>query len=812
MWHQLKEVSELRSKSLEETLETSETFWTDFTGLMEVIGDLEERLRQIESETVAIDPDSVIEQQHYHEQIVRDIDDNELSVSGVRETGGRLMEMCAASSHDQQEVERTLGELDEAWSRIKRLVRDREVDLQYTFGKACEFQQELIEILEWISLQQEKFVNLDSSFKSNDPTTIRFQIDLLNEFKDQVDPEQVKIQLLNQRFNELKANTKTNQSFEVLESLQEPLNSANKEWKRLQSSIIERRANLQNALLETGQFDDALDEMLKWLESANHSLELVDSSTKNAAANPQLISSTDIQMAKVKVIQSDIKAQEQSVQKLCETGKNLIKNETTGKQSLKELKARVQTLWDSWSQLQAKLASKQANLNTRLNESQQFQCELQDTLVWLGELESQHLNASKPFGGLPETSREQLDKFMQVYRQLDASEAAVVQRLIETGKALVEEKEDVAVEEEGQRTERTANEQQALVQALETLANKWMHVKKKAAERKDKLEQAHVDACEFHSRLNAFVAWLTDAERSLNMLRPVSRVLDTLTAQIGEHQHLQRNITEHREQMLELDRLGTHLKYFSQKQDVILIKNLLISAQNRWEKIVWRSAERTRDLERGYKEAKQFYDTWKELIGWLNTSLGQLSSADATTVLAGNNPAKIKQVIAKHKEFHRTLGHKQPTYDATLKTGRKLIDKCEPDQHDRVLLQEMLTELKNKWQQVCFQSVEKQKKLEDALLCSGQFRDALQGLLEWLSKVEPTLAETNSLNGDLESVLALIEDNQQFQLQLQHKSEQVNMVRKAADELINGYFSLYKAFQAINIQEIFLKSRKKQIK
>ena len=54
-----------------------------------------------------------------------------------------------------------------------------------------------------------------------------------------------------------------------------------------------------------------------------------------------------------------------------------------------------------------------------------------------------------------------------------------------------------------------------------------------------------------------------------------------------------------------LDKMGTHLKYFSQKQDVILIKNLLSSVQHRWEKIVSRSAERTRHLERGYKEAKQ---------------------------------------------------------------------------------------------------------------------------------------------------------------------------------------------------------------
>ena len=70
-------------------------------------------------------------------------------------------------------------------------------------------------------------------------------------------------------------------------------------------------------------------------------------------------------------------------------------------------------------------------------------------------------------------------------------------------------------------------------------------------------------------------------------------------------QILQKDITGHREHMVGLDKLGTHLKYFSQKQDVILIKNLLMDSQHRWEKVVSRSAQRTRQLDHGYKDAKQ---------------------------------------------------------------------------------------------------------------------------------------------------------------------------------------------------------------
>ena len=42
-------------------------------------------------------------------------------------------------------------------------------------------------------------------------------------------------------------NTKTNHSLEVLEALQEPLQNANREWKRLQNSIVEKKSSLQNA-------------------------------------------------------------------------------------------------------------------------------------------------------------------------------------------------------------------------------------------------------------------------------------------------------------------------------------------------------------------------------------------------------------------------------------------------------------------------------------------------------------------------------------------------------------------------------------
>lgn len=64
-------------------------------------------------------------------------------------------------------------------------------------------------------------------------------------------------------------------------------------------------------------------------------------------------------------------------------------------------------------------------------------------------------------------------------------------------------------------------------------------------------------------------------------------------------------VNAHRDRIIELDQTGNQLKFLSQKQDVVLIKNLLVSVQSRWEKVVQRSVERGRALDDARKRAKQ---------------------------------------------------------------------------------------------------------------------------------------------------------------------------------------------------------------
>jgi len=156
--------------------------------------------------------------------------------------------------------------------------------------------------------------------------------------------------------------------------------------------------------------------------------------------------------------------------------------------------------------------------------------------------------------------------------------------------------------------------------------------------------------------------------------------------------------------MAELDKTGTHLKYFSQKQDVVLVKNLLSSVQHRWDKLRLQVAERQRQLDHADREAQQFRDSWSAFGTWLSSAEEALD-ADMASPLSTVDPDAIRAQMARHKEFQRALGAKQSVLDAVNKAGRSLRDRC--SKTDVAEIQDMLALIKNKWNNLCGKSVDR---------------------------------------------------------------------------------------------------------
>jgi DNA repair exonuclease SbcCD ATPase subunit len=96
----------------------------------------------------------------------------------------------------------------------------------------------------------------------------------------------------------------------------------------------------------------------------------------------------------------------------------------------------------------------------------------------------------------------------------------------------------------------------------------------------------------------------------------------------------------------------------------------------------------------------------------------------------------------------------------------------------------MTTELKNKWITVHDLALEKEKKLEEALLFSGQFKDAIKSLMDWLNKLIHNFDDNTPVFGDLDTVMNLVEKHKNFEGELKARSDQVDSLKATVAEML----------------------------
>ena len=740
LWVDVQKEVKIRDSTLNDTLNAAEKFWSELDLIMSKLRELKDTLTN--QEPVATEIKTIQRQQNELQEVGQEIKITKPEVDQVRFSGNNLIVLVGDT--DKPEIKKHIEDLDLAWGNITALYAQREENLIQAMEKAMQFHENLQALLRFLDEAEEYVRNLKPI--GSEIVLVKRQIEEHKSFKDRVDPHGVEVEALNRQLNELSEITSVDQTA----AIRNGVNGINKRWEQLKHSMNERQKQLENALLQLGQFEHALNELLIWIKKTQATFDQI----KIVPGDAKLL---EIEMAKLKILINDAQAHQSSIDTINDAGRKLLEND--GVIDASATREKLENLNRQWQELQRNLTYKERELDDELTEAQNFATEMQDTLTWLNDVDSV-VGSTKPVGGLPETATEQLEKFMEVYNEIEGNRSKVDNILAQGGNY---------VKKHGELNVTSSS----LQHSLRTLKQRWDSVIARAADKKIKLEIALKEATDFHESLQAFVEWLTDAEKRLAGAEPISRVLNTVQRQVDDHKSFQKEIGNYRESMLQLDKKGSHLKYFSQKQDVILIKNLLVSVQHRWERVVAKGTEKMRALDHGYKESKEFYDAWTILINWLRDNENQMNKIDEE-LNGSSDSAKIKRALELTQNIHRGLSAKQGEYDTVLRNGKGLIDRA--PKADEPELNQMLNELKELWTRNCSRSIERQRKLEEALLLSGQFSEALSAILEWLQKAKETLTDPTPVHGDIDTVSGLVDKHKRFGADLEKRSKQIEIV------------------------------------
>uniref|UniRef100_A0A7N6ASS5 Microtubule actin crosslinking factor 1 n=1 Tax=Anabas testudineus TaxID=64144 RepID=A0A7N6ASS5_ANATE len=745
----IRQRAEEREGKLNDVLDLAGKFWADVAALLSTLRDSQDIVRDLEDP--GVDPSLIKQQIEAAEAIKAETDGLREELEFVRTLGADLIFACGET--EKPEVKKTIDEMNAAWEGLNRTWRERMERLEEAMTASVQYQDALQSMFDYLDNAVIKLCEMPTV--GTDLGTVKQQIEELKQYKVEVYQQQIDMEKLCHQ-GELLLKKVSDQTDKDM--IQEPLTELRHLWENLGDKITQRQHKLEAALLALGQFQHALSELQAWLSHTHTTLD----TQRPVSSDPKAI---EIELAKHHVLRNDVLSHHATVETVNSAAAELLESSPGDEAS--HLRDQLDQLNQSWESLLLKTQERQKLLEAALQQAEGFHGELEEFLQWLRRTESQ-LSAAKPTGGLPETAREQLQQHMELQTQL-TQRAEQYHRLLDQGESMLLAR---GGEEAGPGTTQTQ-------QNLGLLQNKWASLTTKMEDRRAKLDEAVALATGFQTSLQDTINWLTQAEQTLNMAQPPSLILDTVLFQIDEHKVFVNEVNTHREQVLALEKAGSQLRFASLKQDVVLIKNLLLSVQARWDKLVQKSLDRGRHLDEARKRAKQFHEAWRKLTDWLEEAEKRLDSE----LEISNEPDKIKVQLTKHKEFQKALGSKQPVYDTTVRSGKAMRDKAQLPA-DTQKLDHLVGEVRDKWDTVCGKSVERQHKLEEALLFSGQFAEALQALVDWLYRVEPQLAEDQPVHGDMDLVSNLMDSHKAFQKELGKRTTNIQALKRSARELM----------------------------
>ncbi|KAK7501339.1 hypothetical protein BaRGS_00007464, partial [Batillaria attramentaria] len=646
-----------RDKLLKQTLKDANQFFDLSTDILSSLRDLKDSL--FSQQLPGVDTDSIREQQSELAGIKTELEKAKELTGECRVHADNVMRNCGEPGNI--ELNKQLEDLAHLADDVNDMVRERGDELRKAYRHADQFAHLLDAINSWLPLSEHKLVSMRPP--ASDPETLKDQIEEIKLFKSQIHPRIVEMQQLNQQLDALK-----DQSPVQAESLYRPVLAANDKWNDVLRGIAEREAKLNDMQVKVGEVDRSMSDVIATLDQLQTDIK----NQEDVSGDPKHLETI---LRKLQLMQSDVHNQEKTGRKLHKAVEEIVQRSEGGEDS--PLVAKRQQMADMLRATKAMAKDADNQLQDKMRQVKRFLGEVDSNLAAINDFR-QELKTNLPFGALPETSDTQYNAFLKRCQDLDGRDKTV-QGLLATGQQMLETAKPEHVTQISEKVKR--------------LRDRWQDTRDRAIKRKAKMEEHKQNVADFHSSLKAFTDWLNTTEVSMRAFVYPSKLVDRITKQIEEHNAVREDLQAQSERMATLDRTGTYLKHFGRKQDTIYVKNLLVGIRLRWKKILRRTDERGRILQQSYKEDKRFHDAWRELCDWLDDSSATLSRF----LSPAKQPNLMKSDMDELKKFQVQLAQRHPTFFATTRLGRNLKDRCTKTDPERDVLNNMLEELRNKW-------------------------------------------------------------------------------------------------------------------
>lgn len=298
--------------------------------------------------------------------------------------------------------------------------------------------------------------------------------------------------------------------------------------------------------------------------------------------------------------------------------------------------------------------------------------------------------------------------------------------------------------------------------------------------RSERIQLSKQRSSEIVHEIDELLDWFREVENQIREAEKPSCEPDVIRVQLKEHKALNDDISSQKGRVRDvLTSAKKVLRESAQTVETEQVKEKMEDLKETMETVIKLSIDRLNTLEQALPLSEHFFDTHHELLDWLT-----LMERETMNQLM---PAMRPDLIAKQQEINRSLmqsvkDHK-PVIDKLAKTGGALLRLIVED--DAYRIQEIIESDTQRYNALKLGLHDRQQALEDAMQECSQFTDKLDGILNALGSIGDQVNNFDPISAHPDKLKEQIDENRAIVEDLSKKEPAVDVVRKAAAEIIN---------------------------
>ncbi|GAB1607826.1 dystonin isoform X7 [Argonauta hians] len=679
----LREV-EIRSKDqenkLQETLRYVKKFSGDVDDMLHWITDLRMELK-CQPPFGAL-PETARGQLEVFNKRCEEVELKEDCVKSLQINGQDMMDRCQPENIFQ--LSEKLNKLKQRWHETKNRTLRRRDKMRKHLQHVEEFHMVLKQFSDWLLNVESKIRSF--KYPSKIVEKICEQINSHDDFKSDVQSYTPLMQKLERSGTYLKYFGRKQDTIYIKNLLV----GIRLRWKKLLRRTDEREHLLQQCYHEDRRFQESWTNLCDWLLSSEEMM--------SSVLSPQVQPTTPDQIKKIKedvellkLFQHQLSAKHSLYYSTTRLGRNLKDRCTKNDEDRETLQMMLDTLKTKWNLVRIMVSKSQNKLDEALLNSGRVSDALNSLQEWLSKAEAT-LSKDECILGDYDTVNLLIEQHKSVQQELEAREQTL-EALRASGNIPDEHIED-----------------------LNTL---WQRINILSETRESRLKEALILADEFQDVVQVMREFLPTVESELKF-RPLPDDELSIIHLIERHEKFQERLRNHQDTVDKIKTLAERILKQCHPNAIRFVKYYLTITQTRWDQLIQRSNSRAQRLQDALKSIQGNAALLEELLAWLTDCQVLLATKEKDPI--PEDIQVVETLLKEHQELHEEVTSKNADADrltkivsseSKLSQGRHYGSNWklnELDGHNpRVLA------LQTKWRIVWKMSVDRKKKLQDAL-------------------------------------------------------------------------------------------------